>query len=534
MIHRFRAIFNYRGEKPFPWQSRIGLAIVFVSGLVFWGNFLNWGKLESYFEDWAYVSMPRLAFLKYAIRDLTLPLHMPDASALSNISDRFMSIPDVILSPQILFLGILGLMPFVLFNVLFQYTIGFWGLLKLRKRFRLSLVVFLAAFLLFNFNGHILSHLAIGHVNWGGYFLYPWFVLMVLRFVEGERSWRWVLFGALIFFLVFLQGAYHQYVWMLIFFGVTGIVYWRNFFAAFKVLVFANLLSMVRILPAVIQIGEFDQEFLGGFLLKRYMLGVMLSARAPETGQVFKTFPNPLGYWELNLYVGLLGILFLVFFAGLMFITRQTLVVGMQWAKTFDKEIVEKKQSGAWHSLSRIFSWFSKFDGLREDARPKLLGLLIPVALMGWLSIRDNYNILKQIPIPMLSGERVATRFLVLSFVFLLFLAVLEYQWLLNRVQKLWPLQILLLGLSGYLAFDLWQHSTMWRITEMFTVFPMLQVDLDGKVVSNHPDPIYHLLLTIGLLVSVFSLVFLIWLSRREKIVSDIPQEREVCLVSNR
>ena len=160
-----------------------------------------------------------------------------------------MTIPDVILSPQVLFLGILGLMPFVLFNVLFQYTIGFWGLLKLRKKFHLSLVAFLAVFLLFNFNGHFLSHLTIGHVNWGGYFLYPWFALLIFRFVEGEKSWSWVLFGALIFFLVFLQGAYHQYVWMLIFLGVTGIVYWRNFFAAFKVLVFANLLSMVRILP---------------------------------------------------------------------------------------------------------------------------------------------------------------------------------------------------------------------------------------------------------------------------------------------
>jgi hypothetical protein len=451
---------------------------------------------------------------------------MPDSSSLLTITDRFMAIPDVILSPQILFLGILDWMPFVLFNVLFQYTIGFWGLLKLRKKFRLSLVAFLTAFLLFNFNGHILSHLAVGHLSWGGYFLYPWFALMVFRFVEGERSWRWVLFGSLIFFLVFLQGSYHQYVWMLIFFGVTGIVYWRNFFAALKVLVFANLLSMVRILPAVTILGKNPEEFLGGFPLMRYVLDVMIYTRAPETGPAYKAFLNPLGYWEFNLHVGLIGVSFLVLFAGLVFITRQTLVAVLQWADKFTKETAGKTQSGVWHILSHISSWFSKFDALWEGAKPRFLGLLIPVALMGWLSIRDNYNILRQIPIPMLSGERVTTRFLILALVFLLFLAVLEYQWLLNRALKIWPLQILLLGLSGYLAFDLWQHAMMWRITEMVNVFPILQLDPSKKVISNHPDPTYHLLLMIGLLVSVFSLAALIWLSTRDKMVSDTSQER--------
>ncbi|MCJ7624180.1 MAG: hypothetical protein MUO76_11805, partial [Anaerolineaceae bacterium] len=377
IIDRFRALFDFQAEKRFTWQSRIWLAIVYASGLLFWGIFLNWGKLELYFEDWGYVTIPRLAFLQHAVRNLTLPLHMPDSSSLYNVSDRFLAIPDVILSPQILFLGILDWMSFILFNVLFQYTIGFWGLLKLRLRFRLSLAAFLAAFLLFNFNGHITSHLAIGHLNWGGYFFYPWFALMIFRFVEGERSWRWVLFGSLVFFLVFLQGSYHQYIWMLIFFGVTGIVYWRNFFAAFKVLVFANLLSMVRILPAVTHAGEFDWELLGGFPLMRYILDVMISAQAPETGAAYKAFLNPLGYWEFNLYVGLLGVLFLVLFAGLLFTTRQTLAAGMQWVKTFIKETAGETQSGARRGLSRISSWFSKFDGLYEGPEPKLLGLLV-------------------------------------------------------------------------------------------------------------------------------------------------------------
>lgn len=73
-----------------------------------------------------------------------------------------------------------------------MYTIGFPGLLWLKRKFRLSDMTFAMLFMLFNFNGHILAHYAVGHATWGGYFLFPWFVIQVIRLLGGKRSWTWV------------------------------------------------------------------------------------------------------------------------------------------------------------------------------------------------------------------------------------------------------------------------------------------------------------------------------------------------------
>ncbi len=115
------------------------------------------------------------AFLRDAVRSGELPLHISDPATLGGITDRFLAIPDEILSPQVYLLRFISIGRFVFVDVAILYTIGFFGLLWLRRRFSLSLFTFTILFLLFDFNGHILAHYCIGHVTWGGYFLFPWF-----------------------------------------------------------------------------------------------------------------------------------------------------------------------------------------------------------------------------------------------------------------------------------------------------------------------------------------------------------------------
>ena len=83
-------------------------------------------------------------------------------------SVRFLGIPETVMSPQILLLPLTGLGNFVLINTLIMYSLGFIGCLLVRKRFQLSLLPFVFLFLLFNFNGHITSHLSVGHTMWLG------------------------------------------------------------------------------------------------------------------------------------------------------------------------------------------------------------------------------------------------------------------------------------------------------------------------------------------------------------------------------
>jgi hypothetical protein len=167
-------------------------------GAALWGYLLNWGDIPFGLHDWAEGTGHRLAFLQNAVRSGTLPLHMPDGSALRNLTDRFAAIPDTLLSPQVLLLGFMELGPFVLANTLLLYACGFAGLLLVARQLRLSAFAFGLVFFLFNFNGHVTDHIVVGHMHWAGYFLLPYFVLLVLKALDGATGWRWTLTFSLV------------------------------------------------------------------------------------------------------------------------------------------------------------------------------------------------------------------------------------------------------------------------------------------------------------------------------------------------
>ncbi|WP_062419623.1 hypothetical protein [Levilinea saccharolytica] len=223
----FSAFFRQDAEARLPAAVRWGfLTVLFLLGAAFWAAFLNFGAGPWEYHDWAEVNLPRLAFVQDAVRTGQLPLHMPDSSALRGLTDRFHALPDVILSPQLLLLGVMPLGVFILVNWLLLYAAGFAGLLALRRQEHLSLGVFTSLFLLLNFNGHLAAHLGVGHVTWGGTFLFPWLALLILRLLAGDTTWRWAAQTAALLFLIFLQGSFHQYVWALMFLGILGLAAW--------------------------------------------------------------------------------------------------------------------------------------------------------------------------------------------------------------------------------------------------------------------------------------------------------------------
>lgn len=120
-------LLNGNGDR-FRWQNRIILALCYGFGVVMWGKFLNWGNIPFDFHDWAEVNAARFEFLRLSVMQGVLPLHMGNAGFLRGVTDRFMSIPDVFLSPQVLLLRFMEIGPFILINTLLLYTISVWGL----------------------------------------------------------------------------------------------------------------------------------------------------------------------------------------------------------------------------------------------------------------------------------------------------------------------------------------------------------------------------------------------------------------------
>ena len=456
------------------WVCLLGL---FLGGAYLWAVFIQRGASQMNYADWAAINGPRLTLVQNAIHQWTLPLHSAHNSALKG-TPRYFSVPDVFASPQFILLGYLTVEQFIVVNTLLLYGLGFWGLLRIRSRYHLSLLPFSLLFLLYNFNGHILAHFAVGHITWWSNFLFSWLILWILDVVQDGGGWPWVLKTSLLLLVIFLQGGYHQFIWSLFFLGLIGLSYPKYFLLMLKTAIAAIGLSLVRLLPILLEAGKFQTVNYGGYpdLLSIWTNLVVLAEPGLSFPVIVHSYFLTLDAWELSLYVGLLGAFFLL--------------------------------------------GFGVFYLLKDQPRPNLARMLFPCAGMMLLSMGLIFSYLRtSLPLALFTGERVSTRIIILPFLTVLVLAAIECQrWLDSRPG------LVLGGLfAAGLAFevnDLAINFQTWRTGKSARVFVYLRGPFDPSlwyVANNYQDTLYLGALAAGLLLSLLSLVALIILSRREK-----------------
>lgn len=465
----FDSFFNPQIERNIGWVTWVWIAVLLLAGIYFWGKFFNWGRIPFDYHDWAEINAARIEFVRNALRSGQIPLHMTEIGHLRNLTDRYMSIPDAILAPQMVLLLFLQTGPFVFVNTLILYFVGTIGLLQFRKRYSLSLAAFTWLFLLFNFNGYLTAHFGVGHVTWWGYFLLPWYFLLIFDAIEREQGWRWVTGMAFTLFLIFLQGSNHVFTWLLIFLGLFGLTSWKRFWLAIKAGAAAILLSMFRILPPILLLDKFDINFLGGYSSIQELLYAMFTLKPASQSLPIPGVmgSSPLGWWEFDLFVGLVATIFILYFG--------------------------------------VYCWMKD----REDY-PQFQALFLPVITLFILSINDFYNFVRIIPIPILWGERVSSRMVIIPFTVILFMTGIYFQRALlsDRLSRVFRLVTLILMMVT--VYDLWQHMRAWRGTTAVNAFPYTPVDLSIKVVGNHPDAPYIQMITIGALISLATAIYLI------------------------
>jgi hypothetical protein len=460
------------------WQAGL-----FLAGLLLWTFFLNRGNLTFNYADWAEVNGPRLAIVQDAARQNILPLHTDNTTGLRGATDRYLGIADTPFSPQFYLLRFLSLGQFTLLNTLLLYSLGYLGLLLLGRKYRLSLFVFTLLFLIFNFNGHVVSHMAVGHINFAGHFLLPFLALVLLEVLEKPWSWRWVLKTALVLLTIFLQGDFHLYVWALIFMALLALVQPRRCFKPILIAGVATVaVCLVRILPPISVLAQMDTDFKNGFASLWDMLRALAVLRGPQESFQDLTILNTLGVWEMDTYVGVLGALFVGWFGVLLPL---------------------RKRKG-----------LNQFQDADE-------GLLVPALLLALLSFGTLYKfVVTLLPVPIFSGERVTSRFLVLPLVMIAVLAGLNLQHSLESWKQSLLEKGLLLGLLFVEAFELLQHFKLWRVSELEgleTVFPKIPFDPALNHAIQRADPQYLGLFIAGAALSVVSLAVLVVLAAREK-----------------
>ncbi|HEY5742219.1 MAG TPA: hypothetical protein VIS99_06735 [Terrimicrobiaceae bacterium] len=387
-------------------------------GLFFWHWFLA-GPLALDFEDWP-KERAYLDLLRTALVERTIPLHM-DASL--QMTQRFLAIPETMLAPHILFLPWLSNAQFIQFQVSLLFLAGLAGCTALAWRQRWSPFALLAFLAVFSINGFIVTRIGIGHFMWTGYYLYPWMLLVTLRWLDAPESVRTRLAVGWTIGALFLVGSFHLAVWWLIFLAVLTLAQPQRLLWGFgTVALISGALTAFRILPAALTFGSVERKFGSGFP----NLEVLWRGFATASGYDTSPIPIPngsLGWWEFDHFVGA-GVLLAV--VGLAF-----------WPK-----VLTTSTNPSVPQLPR---------GL----------LLTGVGIITALALSQVYAPIASLPFPLLNAERWSMRFISVAFFVLLFLAAERV----SRDGLHWPVwvQVFVLLFLGHCVYELWQHAQLWR-----------------------------------------------------------------------
>jgi hypothetical protein len=176
------------------------------------------------------------------------------------------------------------------------------------------------------------------------------------------------------------------------------------------------------------------------------------------------------GWWEFDIYLGLLGSLFLLYFG-----VYRTLV---------------DSRPATWRSL----------------AAPS-----IAMVLLSMGKIFQPVNML-----PLLNAERVSSRFIVMPFIIFLVLGGVQFDAYLREQKFSRYGQLGLIGGIIFALSDLTQHARLWRVERMDVLFERTPVDIRTEVL-NMTDPVYTGTLLIGGSVTLLCGFILIWLWLRER-----------------
>jgi hypothetical protein len=181
------------------------------------------------------------------------------------------------------------------------------------------------------------------------------------------------------------------------------------------------------------------------------------------------------GYWEFDIYVGLMGTLFLLYFG--------------------------------------VYQWLKN-----GDLYPSLQKLFIPTVVIFLLTIGKIFAVVRASRIPFFEGERAPSRMIGLPLTVIIIVAVIYYHRWLEQAAITKPVLLLLnILLLAFLANDLWAHARVWNLESVRTTFGPVQMLLSENSIGDRTDRRYLAILLMGMLLSVSTGLFLAYRIQKER-----------------
>ncbi len=392
------------------------LSLLFVLGCLHWMLIFNNGNVSFTALDWVKESA-YLDTLREAQFSNTLPWKWVDSYYQT---EYFLGNPEIVLTPDILLLRWLSNPTFALMHTILFYTIGFIGSLALARKLRATILAFLTFWLLLNFNGYIVSHLAMGHFQWTGYFALPLYFLFLIELTKtpskiNSKNKLNVLAMALLLGLLFWNGSFHIAIWCLMFLFLTSLLA-RNrkiLPRAIAIALLGAILGFGRILPALFSFRGKELPHFSGY----YNLTMLVDAITRLRSYSFNV--GQLGWWEYDMYIGFFGFALLVF--------------------------------------ACVRYYFRSHRNLHLN-----VSILLAALIMALFSLAETYSLIIKLPIPFSDIERVPSRFIVFPFIAILifaFAGIVD----LSKYSPTLGRRFVLISVP-FIAYELLLHSLTWRI----------------------------------------------------------------------
>ena len=307
--------------------------------------------------------------------------------------------------------------------------------------------------------------MATGHFQWLGYFLLPIFVAVLLRGVASagsgpsfDRLFAWSM--GLVLAALFLNGSFHIAVWCAMFMVILLPFKWRMWTSVAVAIAGAIGLSAGRLLPAAVSFWSADHQFISGYPTAGVLFDA-LTVLLPHSFEVRNDVQGGLAWAEFDLFVGITGFVLLAVFLAVALRSRRTVLDG---------------------------------------------SVLMAACLMGALSLGSVYAVVSALPLPLVNAERVSTRFIIAPFI----LALLAMTEGIAHSLATWPrrTKVFILGALPLLSYELFMHSSMWRVSVLEQSIPA-QVRIAPSIVSN-TDDLYGRGVALGWVISCVSLVVIV------------------------
>lgn len=447
--------------------SRASILFAYCAGLIYWVIYFVKERPSFTGNDW----LKEQVFsnlIRQSMQTLQLPWRMNVDFYHAGVFE-LMANPEVSLTPDVLLLGLLPNNSYFLVHWLLFFTLGFIGTVLLARKYGLSSLSFVFFVVLFNFNGFIGSHISEGHIQWAGYFLFPFFFywLSGLGNDAGNVQLQSALKIALLLGVMFLNGSFHMAIWCLMLMALT-LVYRRDLWRPIGLVVLlVGLMGSARLLPAAMYFPA-KTDFVSGFPGISTLLDAFTLVYHPRNSVQRESFGG-LAWHEYSFYIGYIGFVFLL--AGSYEYVKQRLRLVPVW-------------------------WFPA------------------VLMMFMFSMGDVYQIIPNSGIPFSTIERVASRFMVMPFCVMLLMAAVGFTHLEQRHRHYTRL-VLLVSLFPMLG-EIFQNARKWRIQSYESVVGVNQIPVVTIVESQ--DQFLRLIVGVSWSISlVAALVAIVWLSRLRK-----------------